>query len=94
MKEGVACEEVDGLGMADFEFVLDDHDEFEDGECFEDQNSKSKERYLLLSKSLSLLFLILLRKMGILSGWNLRIIYASWRLSLIASIDFVIQYNY
>lgn len=77
MKEGISCKEVDSLGVIDFEFVLDDHDEFEDGESFDDQNSKSNMKYLLLSKSLSLLFLILLRKIGILSGWNLRIISAS-----------------
>ena len=77
--------------MTDFEFVFDDHDEFEYGECFQDQNSKSNVRYLLLSKSFSLLFLILLRKMGILSGWNLRIIYAYWRRSFVASIDTTIN---
>jgi len=77
VKEGISCKEVDSLGVIDFEFVLDDHDEFEDGESFDDQNSKSNMKYLLLSKSLSLLFLILLRKIGILSGWNLRIISAS-----------------
>jgi hypothetical protein len=77
MQKGVSREEVDSFGVTDFEFVLDDHDELEDGESFQDQNSTSNERYLLLSKSLSLLFLILFRKIGILSGWNLRIIYAS-----------------
>ena len=77
MQKSVPREEVDSLSVTDFEFVLDDHDELEDGESFQDQNSTSNERYLLLSKSLSLLFLILFRKIGILSGWNLRIIYAS-----------------
>ena len=77
MQKGVSREEVDSFGVIDFEFVLDDHDELEDGESFQDQNSTSNERYLLLSKSFSLLFLILFRKIGILSGWNLRIIYAS-----------------
>ena len=34
MEEGVASEEVNGLGLINFEFVFDDHDEFEDGEGF------------------------------------------------------------
>ena len=68
MQEGIASKEIDGFGLIDLELVFDDHDEFEDGKSFEDENSVWKQRYLLLSNYLSLLFLILLRKIGILSG--------------------------
>lgn len=50
------------------------------------------EIYLLLSQSLSLLCLTLLRKMGILSGWNLRMFSASCRRS--PYIDLLSNINY
>ena len=81
MEESVACKQVDGLGMVELQFLFDDHDQFENGERFEDEYSMCREMYLLLSNSLSLLCLILLRRMGILSGWNLRIISAYCLLS-------------
>jgi hypothetical protein len=68
VQQSVACKEVDGLGMVELKFLFDDHDQFENGKRFEYEYSICREMYLLLSNSLSLLCLILLRRMGILSG--------------------------
>lgn len=54
--------------MVDFQFVFDDHDEFEDSKGLDYEDSECCKRYLLLSKSFSLLCFTLLRKIGILSG--------------------------
>lgn len=35
VEEGVVGEEVDGFGVVELQFFLDDHDEFEDGEGLE-----------------------------------------------------------
>lgn len=40
MEQSIPCEKIDGFGVVYFEFILDDHDEFEDGEGFEDQDSR------------------------------------------------------
>ena len=39
MQESIACKKVDGFGVANFEFIFDDHDQFEDSKCFKDENS-------------------------------------------------------
>ena len=39
MQKGISREEVDGLCLVDLELVLDDHDQFEDGEGLEDEDS-------------------------------------------------------
>lgn len=74
MEEGVIGEEVDGLGVVELQFLLDDHDELEDGEALEDEDPEWEEEYLLLSNSFSLLCLTRFSRIGTLSGWNLRII--------------------
>jgi hypothetical protein len=81
MEEGVIGEEVDGLGVVELQLLLDDHDELEDGEALEDEDPAWGQRYLLLSNSFSLLCFTRFRRIGTLSGWNLRIIYASFRRS-------------
>lgn len=74
VEEGVAGEEVDGFGMVDLQFLLDHHDQFEDCERFEDEDPEWRSLYLLLSKSLSLLFFSLASRTGILSGCSLRMV--------------------
>ncbi len=81
LQEGVAGEYVDGLGVVDLQFLLDDHDELEDREGLEDEDSGYMHQYLLLSNCFSFELRFLFSRIGILSGWNLRIISASLRLS-------------
>jgi len=81
MEQSVTSEEVDGFCMVELQFLFDDHYQFKNGESFEYEDSICRKMYLLLSNSLSLLCLILLRRIGILSGWNLRIISAYCLLS-------------
>ncbi len=68
VEESVACKQIEGLGVVDFELVLYDHDELEDGERLDDKDPIWWRGYLLLSNSFSLLCLTLFRKIGILSG--------------------------
>lgn len=81
MKKRVAGKQIDRFCMIELEFLFDHHNQFEDCEGLEDEYSKYYQKYLLLSNYLSLLCLILLNRIGILSGWNLRIISASCLLS-------------
>lgn len=81
VKQCVVGEEVDGFGVVELQFLLDDHDELEDCEALEDEDPASWGRYLLLSNSFSLLCFTRFRRIGTLSGWNLRIIYAYLRRS-------------
>lgn len=76
VEEGVVGEEIDGFCVAELQFLLDDHDEFEYCEGFEDEDSRWEGGYLLLSNYFSLLCFTRFSRIGILSGWNLRIISA------------------
>jgi hypothetical protein len=76
VEEGVVGEEIDGFCVAELQLLLDDHDEFEDCEAFEDEDSRCGAGYLLLSNYFSLLCFTRLSRIGILSGWNFRIISA------------------
>lgn len=76
MQKGIPDKQIDGLGLGDLELALDDHYQLEYSEGLKDEDSESNIGYLLLSNSFSLLCLTLLMKIGILSGWNLRIISA------------------
>ena len=36
MEKSIASEKIDGFSLVNFESIFDNHDEFEDSECFED----------------------------------------------------------
>lgn len=68
LEQGVSCKNINCFSVINLKFLLDHHDQLENGERFYDQNSAYLHLYLLLSKGFNLEFLLLFNKIGILSG--------------------------
>lgn len=75
MEKRIIRKQINGLCVIQLQFFLDDDDQLKHCEVLEDEDSMNRwNGYLLLSNSFSLLCFTRFTKIGILSGWNLRII--------------------
>lgn len=75
MEKRIIGKQINSLSMIQLQFFLDDDYQLEHCEVLKDQDSMDRwGGYLLLSNSFSLLCFTRFTKIGILSGWNLRII--------------------